>query len=56
MEKVAGKIPVDQSSEPLEKRTRYQSSGDPFSDFRDGAVRNKATLPHCRDKKLLHRL
>ena len=56
MEKVARRIPADQSSEPLEKRTRYQSSANPFSDFRDGAARNNAPSPHCRDKKLLHQV
>ena len=56
MQKVTGKIPADQSSEPLEKRTRYQSSEDPFSDFRDGASKNNAPSPHCRDKKPLHQV
>ena len=56
MEKVAGKTPADQSSEPLEKRTRYQSSEDPFSDFRDDAARKNAPSPHCRDNKLLHQV
>ena len=56
MEKVVGKIPADQSSEPLEKRTRYQSSKDPFSDFRDGAARNNAPSPPCWNKKLLHQV
>ena len=56
MEKVAGRIPAEQSSEPLEKRTQYQSLEDPFSDFRDGAARNNAPSPKCRDTKLLHQV